>query len=261
MCIILFAYRSHPKYNLVLAANRDEYFARPTSRAAFWEDAPDLLAGRDLKRGGTWLGVTRQGRFSAVTNFRDSSSLKKDAPSRGFLVSDFLRSEQSPTEYVTTISSSSRYHNGFNLIAGDQGGLSYHSNRDSKIKELTPGVYGLSNHLLDTPWPKVKNGKDALSELVRQDNEIDPEAVFEILANRTKAEDEFLPQTGIGLEYERELSSIFISTAEYGTRSSTLLLIDLENKITFIERTYEKGKRASDLIFKFESRKDAVSSN
>lgn len=253
MCIILFAYKAHPKYNLVLAANRDEYFARPSASAAFWKDAPDILAGRDLDHGGTWLGVTREGRFAAVTNFRDALAIKKDAPSRGFLVSDFLRSTQSPEDYVAKTASHSEDHNGFNLIVGDKRGLYYQSNRYPDTKELTPGVYGLSNHLLDTPWPKVEKGKQALSELVRQGAEIAPEVVFEILADRTQADDDLLPRTGISLEYERALSSVFISTPEYGTRSSMLLLIDREDRITFIERTFEMGERTADATFQFDA--------
>jgi uncharacterized protein with NRDE domain len=251
MCIILFAYKANPKYNLVLAANRDEYFARPTAHAAFWEDAPDILAGRDLERGGTWLGVSREGRYAAVTNFRDASTLMNDAPSRGFLVSDFLRSDKSPADYLDTTASLSANHNGFNLIVGDRQGLFYHSNRDRNIRALAPGIYGLSNHLLDTPWPKVEKGKQALAELVHQGAEIAPDAVFDILADRAQAGDALLPHTGISVEYERALSPIFISTPVYGTRSSTLLLIDLEDRITFIERTFEMSERETDAFFQF----------
>lgn len=236
-------------YNLVLAANRDEYFARPTARAAFWEDAPGIVAGRDLERGGTWFGVTREGRFAAVTNFRDATAIKISAPSRGFLVSDFLHSAESPDDYLAKLESRPVNHNGFNLIAGDRGGLFYHSNRDTGIRALTPGVYGLSNHLLDTPWPKVTRGKQAMSEIIRHGDEIVPDSVFNILANTAQADDSDLPQTGISLEYERALSPIFISTPVYGTRSSTLLLIDLENRITFVERTFEMNEPTSDVSF------------
>lgn len=253
MCIILFAYKAHPKYNLVLAANRDEYFARPTARAAFWEDAPEILAGRDFEHGGTWLGVTKVGRFAAVTNFRDASAIKRDAPSRGFLVSDFLRSAQSPADYVAKSASLYESYNGLNLIVGDRRGLYYHSNRDADARPLMPGVYGLSNHLLDTPWPKVEKGKQALSELIHQGGEIAPEAVFGILADRAQADTALLPHTGISVEYERALSPIFISTSVYGTRSSTLLLIDLEGGITFIERTFEMSERKCDAIFQFDA--------
>jgi uncharacterized protein with NRDE domain len=251
MCIILFAYRAHPRYRLILAANRDEYYARPTERAAFWEDDAEILAGRDLERGGTWLGVNRRGSFAAVTNFRDAAAQRKDAPSRGQLVSDFLREGASPAGYLKEVAATSDAYNGFNLIAGDERGLCYHSNRAPGVRGLGPGVYGLSNHLLDTPWPKVEKGKRALSALMCED-EMGREALFKILADDARAEDALLPQTGISLEYERALSPVFIATPVYGTRSSTLLLIDSANGITFIERTYEAAtKRATDAVFQF----------
>lgn len=258
MCIIIFAYKAHPHYDLVLAANRDEYYARPTLSAAYWENEPDILGGRDLERGGTWLGVTRDGKYAAVTNFRDPSLIKKDAPSRGILVRDFLRCGQTPENYLTRTATNSESHNGFNLIAGGRSGLYYHSNRDARIRPLTPGVYGLSNHLLDTPWPKVAKGKQALSEIIRQGSDIVPETVFEILADQAQADDALLPKTGISLEYERALSPIFISTPDYGTRSSTLLLIDMNGKVTFIERTFEAGEPATDATFEFQSKPGVV---
>lgn len=253
MCIILFAYRAHPRYRLILAANRDEDYARPTARAAFWEDEAEILAGRDLERGGTWLGVTERGRFAAVTNFRDASAQKKEATSRGQLVSDFLRGVVSPANYLAEVAAASDAYNGFNLIAGDARTLCYHSNRAPGVKDLEPGVYGLSNHLLDTPWPKVLKGKHALSALVNEGAEVSREALFEILADDARAEDARLPQTGISLEYERALSPVFIRTPVYGTRSSTLLLIESDDSITFIERTFEAaGVRATDAVFQFQ---------
>lgn len=260
MCIILVAYKAHPKYKLVLAANRDEYFARPTARAGFWEDTPDILAGRDLERGGTWLGVTREGRFAAVTNFRDPSTINEGAPSRGFLVSDFLRSSQSPADYLAMRASRSEGHNGFNLIVGDSGGLYYHSNKAEGIHSLSPGVYGLSNHLLDTPWPKIAKGKQALSEIVQEGAEITPEKIFDILADGAQAADTLLPHTGISLEYERALSPIFIATPVYGTRSSNVLLIEEDERITFVERTFEMSERGVDTAFRFDGNTCKVSS-
>jgi uncharacterized protein with NRDE domain len=261
MCIILFAYKIHPKYYIVLAANRDEYYVRSTSRAAFWEDAPDILAGRDLERGGTWLGVTKTGRYAAVTNFHDPLSNKKGAPSRGFLVSDFLRSVESPQDYLLRTSQHSEDYNGFNLIVGDGTGLFYHTNKAEGVTPLMPGVYGLSNHLLDTPWPKVARGKQSLGEIVRDGDKIPSESVLDILADNTQADDALLPQTGIGLEYERALSPVFISTPVYGTRSSSVLLIDLNGEISFVERTFESGKPATDASFEFDGISSAMSSN
>lgn len=249
MCIILFAYKTHPRYKLILAANRDEYYARPTARAAFWEDAGEVVAGRDLERGGTWLGVTKSGRYAAVTNFRDPSAIKKDAPSRGHLVSDFLRGEDAPADYLSKIAAVSSSYNGFNLIAGDAQQLCYHSNREAGVRELEAGVYGLSNHLLDTTWPKVLKGKRALSEIVRRGEPVKPEELLQILADDARADDERLPQTGISLEYERALSPVFIRTPVYGTRSSSLLLIDIDESITFVERGFEPEGQATDVVF------------
>jgi len=252
MCIILFAYKTHPKYEIVLAANRDEYYARPTSHTAFWDDAPNILAGRDLVGGGTWLGVTRNGKFAAVTNFRDASSIRKDAPSRGNLVSDYLHSSDTPKDYLTRISAHSADHNGFNLIVGDSNELYYHSNKDEGVRSIAPGIYGLSNHLLDTPWPKVTKGKEALSAIIQEGGEVMPDTIFDILADDRLADDAQLPQTGISKEYERALSSIFIATPEYGTRSSTVLLIDIDGRVTFVERTFTAGERGADSVFRFE---------
>jgi uncharacterized protein with NRDE domain len=254
MCIILFAYQTHPRYRLILAANRDEYYARPTERAAFWEDDSEIVAGRDLERGGTWLGVTKGGRFAAVTNFRDPSALKKDAPSRGHLVSDFLRGTDAPSNYLSKIAATSSSYNGFNLIAGDAQQLCYHSNREAGVRELDSGIYGLSNHLLDTPWPKVEKGKRALSEIVHESAEVSREKLLQILADDAHADDSRLPQTGVSLEYERALSPVFIKTPVYGTRSSTLLLIESEGSITFIERAFEPEGQATDVVFQFQSR-------
>ena len=258
MCIILFAFKAHPFYDLVLAANRDEYFSRPTLRAAFWEEESNILAGRDLLGGGTWLGVTRSGRYAAVTNFRDPAIIKKAAPSRGLLVSNFLRDEQNPADYIAKLTRTSDSHDGFNLIVGDRSGLYYYSNRDERIRVLTPGIYGLSNHLLDTPWLKVEKGKQTLAEIIGQGIEIVSETVFKILADHEQADDARLPKTGISLEFERALSPIFISTPVYGTRSSTLLLIDKSGNITFTERTFEAGERAADEAFEFERERGVV---
>ena len=256
MCIILFAYNAHPKYNLILLANRDEYYARQTSRAALWEDAPDILGGRDLEHGGTWLGVTKQGRVAAVTNFRDPSSNRNGAPSRGFLVSDFLRSIEDPHDYLMKISSRSADYNGFNLIVGDPSGLYYLSNRLGGVANLAPGIYGLSNHLIDTPWPKVVKGKQSFREIIDEGREVAPAALLKILADGFPADDAALPKTGISLEYERALSSIFIHTPEYGTRSSTILLIATNGETTFVERTFKTAERSTDVTFEFRSNND-----
>jgi uncharacterized protein with NRDE domain len=243
MCLLLFAYECHPRYRLILAANRDEYYDRPTAPAGFWADAPDVLGGRDLECGGTWLGINTQGRVAAVSNYRDPQSKRRGAPSRGLLVSNFLRSKQPPEMYVEEILAQADRYNGFNLIFGNLGGLYYLSNRGARQK-LSPGLFGLSNHLLDTPWPKVTRGKQALAELLGNDEELQPEAVFHLLADRNEAPDDSLPDTGVGLEVERILSPLFITSPQYGTRSSTLVLVAREGKVTFIERTF-RGQAAS----------------
>ncbi|MEI7671074.1 MAG: NRDE family protein [Deltaproteobacteria bacterium] len=237
MCLILFAWKVHPNFPLVLAANRDEFHERPSAPADFWDATPDLLAGRDLRDGGTWLGITRRGGVAALTNFRDPASLKTGAPSRGMLVSDYLRGRENPKVYLERIAPEAARFNGFNLLVGNPDELFCFSNRGAR-EELKPGIYGLSNHLLDTPWPKVAQGKRALEALLQEEKELPPEALFTLLADRTQAPDECLPETGIGLEWERLLSPLFIESPAYGTRSSTVLLLDRNGGVTFIERVF-----------------------
>jgi uncharacterized protein with NRDE domain len=238
MCLLLMALDRHSTYPLILLANRDEYYERATASARFWEEAPSVLAGRDLRAGGTWLGITRNGRIAAVTNYRDPSALKEGAPSRGRLVSDFLLGQKEPMEYLDSLDREAEKYNGFNLIIGDKGQLYWYSNRRHGVQSLGSGVYGLSNHLLDTPWPKVIRGKDALTSLFSGQRAPSLEELFHILADRTLADDESLPHTGVELEWERILSPIFIKSPTYGTRSSTVVLIDAENRVTFVEKTF-----------------------
>lgn len=239
MCIILLALKSHPVYKLIIAGNRDEFFERPTAKATFWEDAPDLLAGKDLRAGGTWFGITRQGRIGAVTDYRDPALLKSNAPSRGGLVRRFLLSNERPDNFIKRVSAEAHEYNGFNLIVGEKDNLHWYSNLAEEPRFLNPGIYGLSNRFLDTPWPKVINGKNALKWLLSEKTDPSPEDFFSILSDRSMADDENLPDTGIEIEWERILSSIFVSSPDYGTRSSSLLLVDLNNRVTFMERVYE----------------------
>jgi uncharacterized protein with NRDE domain len=238
MCLILLAYEAHPDYRLILAANRDEFFSRPTAPAAFWEEAPHILAGRDLKAGGSWLGMTRSGRIAAITNYRAPRAERKDAPSRGGLVSGFLSSAMTVAEYLAFLKREGSRFNGFNLIFGDRSRICWFSNRDESPRLLEPGIHGLSNHLLDTPWPKVTMGKEAIKRLVSHGKPVLPETLFSILADRAIAPDDLLPDTGVGIELERFLSPLFISTPAYGTRSSTVILIDREERVTFIEQSF-----------------------
>lgn len=248
MCLILFAYESHPDYRLILAANRDEFYERPTTPAAFWEDSPDTLAGRDLRSGGTWMGVTRQGRVAAVTNFRDPTGQNPNSPSRGWLVRDFLQGRRIPGEYLENLASHAAEYNGFNLLVADSASMGYYSNRMQHPRLLAPGVYGLSNALLDVPWPKVVRGKAALAGLLEPGSDLSPQSLFQLLADREIAGDETLPNTGIPREMERVLSPVFIASPGYGTRSSTVLLLDREGNVTFIERTFASGAALYDEV-------------
>lgn len=234
MCLILLSYRMHSRYPLIFAANRDEFYERPSSPVSFWPDAPDILAGRDLKDGGTWMGITKRGRFAAVTNYRDPASYIEGAPSRGWLVRDFLCDEEGPETYLHHLSLRANQFNGFSLILGDSARLYYFSNRGD-MRELSPGLYGLSNRLLDTPWPKVERGKKVLKSVLSRTGSPSPDDIFEILLDQSKPSDDELPETGVGLKWERILSPIFIASPVYGTRSSTVLMIDRKNHVTFVE--------------------------
>lgn len=224
MCIAVFAWDVHPRYRLILGANRDEWYERPTAPAS-WRG--DVLAGWDLVSGGTWLGVTRGGRVAWVTNVRDGLASDAAALSRGALVLGFLQGEDDFGDV-------SRY-NGFNLVHGDFAqGLSYLSNRGISQASLAPGTYGLSNHRLGTPWPKVARAVAGLERLLSVD---DPTSgLFELLSDRTVPPDEDLPDTGVGLELERAFAPIFVSLPGYGTRSSTVVLMDRGGQVAYEER-------------------------
>jgi uncharacterized protein with NRDE domain len=228
----------HPDYWLILAANRDEYHIRPTLPLGYWNDFPGVLAGRDLKSMGTWLGLTRTGRISAITNYRDPKSHKENAPSRGRLVSDYLCGETPPPAYLEHLEALAQQYNGFNLLVGDRSGLYYYSNRKGRITTLKPGLYGLSNHLLDTPWPKVEKGKAGMQVLLDNSQSNQPENIFELLSDRSRPPDDRLPDTGVGLEMERMLSPLFIASDVYGTRSSSIVFLERNGMATFIERTF-----------------------
>ena len=241
MCLIVFANNFHKDYKLIFAANRDEFYNRPTEAAHLWNNYPELLAGQDLEAGGTWMGITKSGRFAAITNYRDMKSIKENAPSRGNLTLDFLTSDISPEKYFSQISSELKNYNGFNLILGDVDNLFYISNIQSELKKIEPGIHGLSNAFLDTKWPKVDTSKQRLEKSI-SDNQISEEVLMKILDDKSFAEDENLPETGVGIELERVLSSVFIKTEKYGTRCSTVLLIDQQDNVQFIERTYLPAK-------------------
>lgn len=233
MCLILLAWKVHPHYPLVVAANRDEFFARPTASADFWSDAPHVLAGRDLQGGGTWLGVTRAGRFAALTNYRDPQRVRTDAPSRGELVARFLRGSDTPKAFAVWLETAASACNGFNLIYGDTKELHYFSNCGDHPRRLEAGIYGLSNHLLDTPWPKVAKGKSSLAHAVQALPDDAP--LIAMLRDDTPAADEELPRTGVSLEWERLLSAAFVRSPAYGTRSSTVVVMAADGLLRFDE--------------------------
>lgn len=249
MCLILFAWDTHPKYQLILAANRDEFYDRPTARADFWENHPDILAGRDLRAGGTWMGINKNGRFTAITNYRDLSNINPDAVSRGNLTLDFLKGNEDAASYLKRVSAVRHQFNGFNLLAGNQNFLYYYSNVENEIKKLKEGIYGLSNHLLNTEWPKVRDGMKEFERNLKE-NTVNIPAIFEVLQNRSIAPDHELPQTGLMLDFERALSARFIATSDYGTYSATVLLIDRSGGVDFTERVY-KNNNFSEQKFEF----------
>lgn len=246
MCLILLAWRVHPAFPLVLAANRDEAYDRPSAAASFWTDAPQVYGGRDLDKGGTWLGITTTGRVAVVTNFRDGRSLPRpDARSRGELTARFLCGAEDARDYLERIASRAAEYNGFTLIVGDRERLWWYSNRGDAIAEIAPGVHALSNHLLDTPWPKVRQSRERLAAMLEENEDGIVAGLSELLADRSPAPDEELPDTGIGLARERELSRIFIAGERYGTRASTILLVSRRNQALFIERRF--GPRGAPL--------------
>lgn len=251
MCLIFFSIHHHPTYKLIVAGNRDEFYGRKTAAANYWTDHPEILGGRDLEAGGTWLAMNRNGRISFITNFRDPLHINPTAPSRGKLVSDFVLGKESPFVYLNQRESEAKTYNGFNLVAGDSNGFAYLSNYGAGTQKLKPGFYGLSNHLLDTPWPKITEGKKRLAPLLNE-NKIEPEEIFRILHSESRAEDRELPSTGVPLELERALSAMFIKTPNYGSRCSTVVLIDQDNRVNFSERVYTPGTdEFTTQVFKF----------
>ncbi len=242
MCLIAFSYKTHPRYKLIVAANRDEFYQRPTRKAQFWveEGLPNILAGKDLKANGTWMGVSKTGKWGALTNYRDPSNIKENAPTRGDLVLDFFKSGVSEQEYLQEIRKTAEEYNGFNLLIGNKDSLFHFSNQNNLITEVKPGIHGVSNALLDTNWPKLDHAKIALKD-VTSNEDFSKEELFNILKNSETAPDDKLPSTGIPYEWEKAVSSIFIKTDNYGTLCSTLLLVDYDGNAEFTERRYDSS--------------------
>jgi uncharacterized protein with NRDE domain len=233
MCLIVVGWRVHPDYPLVVAANRDEFYARPTAPLARWPDAPDVIGGLDLQAGGTWLGISESGRFAAVTNVREPG-MALGAQSRGALTRGFLTGASSAGEYAARIDGAQ--YSGFNLLLADGDTLIYCSNRDGQPRPLAPGIYGLSNHLLDSPWPKLLVARQRFAEaLPRLPDET---AFFDLLTNQAIVTDKNLPSTGVPIEWERLLSAIFVKSENYGTRASTLIMQAADGRITVHENSF-----------------------
>jgi uncharacterized protein with NRDE domain len=243
MCLIFFALHQHPEYKLIVAANRDEFYQRQTAPAGLWPNHPTIVGGYDLEAVspsgtcGTWMAMTKTGRLAFVTNYRDPNNINPKAPSRGHLVTNFLLSGVTGEAYLQNMQPRAHEYNGFNLVVGDVNHLVYLSNYQNNIQTLTSGLYGLSNHLLDTPWPKVSFGKSAIEQVIKKP-QIHADELFQLLQHEERAPDNTLPHTGIGLERERALSAMFIKTNGYGTRCSTVILVKYSGEVSFQERTY-----------------------
>ncbi len=240
MCVLYLALRAHPNFPFVAALNRDESYARPTAAAAFWREHPGMLAGRDLKAGGTWSGVTRDGRFGAVTSYRDPAAFRADAASRGSLVRDFLRGEEVAREYLERIRRERARFNPFNLILGSMrtGEFYYYGSHTDTLERLPPGRHALSNASLNTPWPKVRRGGEAFERALAATSSWDSGGFLNFLQDATPADVSELPSTGVSAEWELGLSPIFIRTPGYGTLSSTVIALDTKDRVHFTELTH-----------------------
>lgn len=239
MCLILVALGAHERYPFILAANRDEFQRRATASAGHWSDAPEVFGGRDLEKGGSWLALSQRGALAAVTNYRDPTRKRVAPQSRGLLVSSFVRDTLSAADFVASALARGDQYDGFSLLAADASGVWYGSNRGDGPRRLGRGLHGLSNHLLDTPWPKVRRAKAALNAALHLDGPELTHALFALLADDTPAPDAELPATGVSLDWERQLSPVFIRTDGYGTRASTVVLIDQRGEARFVERSFD----------------------
>ncbi len=245
MCLLVLAWQSHPRYRLIVAANRDEFHDRPSAPLGWWVDDPRILAGRDLRGAGTWMGAARSGRFGVVTNFRELERPAEGAPSRGDLVTRYLAATASPQEYLDDLRQRASRYAGFSLLLGGPSALHYYSNRNGlEAKPLGRGIYGLSNHWLDSPWPKLLRTRTRLAELIAADD-VAPAALFALLADRTPADLDETPDTGLPPEWERALSSPFVVHERYGTRCSTVLLVESDGRTTMCERRFDEAGRAT----------------
>lgn len=238
MCLILFSTAHHPGYPLIIAANRDESYDRPSAPLAFWPHAPHVAGGRDLQAGGTWLALSRSGRWAALTNYRQPGSRRSDAPSRGMLVADYLLGDTNAVTYLQQVQARAHDYNGFNLLVGDRTAVHYLSNREGQSRPVPAGVHGLSNHLLNTPWPKVALGKMYLEQLPLGSPDAIVDALLLRLRDTEPAADTDLPDTGVGRDREKLLSPPFIAADRYGTRASTVVVVDATGTVTMVEQRF-----------------------
>ncbi|MCW9051380.1 MAG: NRDE family protein [Motiliproteus sp.] len=251
MCLILFAVNHHPSFPLILAANRDEFYQRPTRSAQFWPENPQLLAGYDYQAEGTWLGITRQGRLAAVTNIRDGIAEKRPGQrSRGLLTRDFLLSDVSAESYLQDLTQQPELYPGFNLLLVDSQGAYFLNNEENQVRQLKPGIHGLSNGTLDSPWPKLLRGKQALQSVI--ETQPHSEALLNLLSDRHQPLDSELPDTGVPMEWERLLASSFICSEDYGTRASSALLWRKDGEIEMVEQNYNSRGATERNSFKFQ---------
>lgn len=251
MCLINFCFQAQEQYKLVIAANRDEFFNRPTKPAHYWEDQPVMLAGRDLEKMGTWLGVTKTGRIAALTNFRDPAEHTAGKRSRGEIVQAFLTGAELPETFMDNLQRQKDDYPGFNLLAGTADELWYYNNKSDCKEKIAPGVHSLSNAFLNSPWPKSEKGKAYLEECLHRAEGRPADCLFSFLQDGRQAPDEELPHTGVSLDWERRLSPLFINSEGYGTRSSTVVLVDRRNRVFFAERTYVQGTLSGEASFQF----------
>lgn len=237
MCLISFAFQSHPEFPLILIGNRDEFYARPTANLHQWENTTiPVYGGRDLKEGGTWMGMNTQGSFAALTNYRDPAHMADDKPSRGILLRDFLSGDIPLEEFHRLLRSRGTAYNGFNIIYGNCEELYYYNNIQQQLRQLYPGIYGLSNAFLDTPWPKVLKAKDALQRNLQISNNEDQ--LIHAFTDISEADDAALPSTGVSPEWEKKLSAMFITSPSYGTRLTTFVSIDNRRNVVYREKGY-----------------------
>lgn len=248
MCLIAFAYQSHPKYPLIIIANRDEFYERPTAPAHFWTEAPSILAGRDLRMNGSWMGVSKAGRFAAITNYRDPSQPESGTFSRGGIVQDFLNSTQSCTKFIEALRKNKDLYGGYNVLLYDGETMQHYNNVLDEHNSVTPGVHSVSNATFNTSWPKTVFAKEALRSIIQHDI-LAVTDLISLLANDQIVPDEALPTTGVGIHLERALSAAFVKLPNYGTRCSTALIFHENGTIELLERTYEQGNFSFDTAF------------